>query len=266
LFQSIKQNIRTLLDGPSEGSDPEAGEKVSVSREQIEALVGNAVDRLALYERALSHRSVLREEEGRYAKSNERLEFLGDAVLGMLVAKYLYEQFPDRDEGFLTQMRSKLVNNKRALARFARAIDLGDHVIMSSNMDQSGGRQNASILADAFEAVIGALYLDRGLDATRAFVEEAIFAEMDVGAIAQKRYNYKSALQEYVQARGWSHPEYRLVSEEGPSHEKLFTAEVIIKDESYGRGTGRSKKKAEQEAAANAITHLEQEEEIEAML
>lgn len=237
-----------------------------MSKEDIEELVGISVDRLALYEQALTHRSVLREAGARYIESNERLEFLGDAVLGMLVAEYLYDRFPDKDEGFLTQMRSKLVNNKRALARFAESIDLGQHVILSPNMDQSGGRENASILADAFEAVIGALYLDRGEEAARQFVSDIIFRSLDVGAVAQQRHNYKSALQEYVQARGWSHPEYRVVSEEGPSHRKLFTAEVIVKDESYGRGNGRSKKKAEQEAAAQALTRLEEEEGVEAML
>lgn len=266
MFESVTHYFRTLFGRPSGAREPEAADQVSVAKDEIEALVGTSVERLSLYERALMHRSVLRDEDGRFTESNERLEFLGDAVLGMLVAEYLYEQFPDKDEGFLTQMRSKLVNNKRALARFANAIDLGQHVILSSNMDQSGGRENASILADAFEAVIGALYLDRGQEATRTFVEQVIFTSMDVREIAEQRYNYKSALQEYVQAQGWSHPEYRVVSEEGPSHRKLFTAEVLVKSESYGRGSGRSKKKAEQEAAAEALTRLEQEEGVEAML
>ncbi len=266
MFESVKRYFQTLLNRSSDDGEPKAVDRVSVTKSEIEELVGIGVEQLSLYERALMHRSVLRDEDMRFAESNERLEFLGDAVLGMLVAEYLYEQFPDRDEGFLTQMRSKLVNNKRALARFANAIDLGDHVILSSNMDQSGGRENASILADAFEAVIGALYLDQGQEAARRFVDAVIFTSMDVREIAEQRYNYKSALQEYVQAQGWSHPEYRVVSEEGPSHRKLFTAEVLVKNESYGRGSGRSKKKAEQEAAAEALTRLEQEEGVEAML
>lgn len=250
--------MNRLADSSTVSKDSEAEKQASaLAQERIEQLVSRSVNNVLVYEQALTHRSVLRQEEGKDVRSNERLEFLGDAVLGLLVAEYLYEHFPEKDEGFLTQMRSKLVNNKRALARFADAIDLGDYIILSPNMEQSGGRENASILADAFEAIIGALYLDQGEAGARAFVEDTIFNRLDVTAIAHQRHNYKSALQEYVQARGWSHPEYKLVSEEGPSHRKLFTSEVLVQGDSCGRGTGRSKKKAEQEAAARALEHLE---------
>lgn len=262
LIENIKNKTRALLSRLSESPDgvSVSNANTAVSRSAIQELVGQSVNDLAIYEQALTHRSVLRQDGERYTASNERLEFLGDAVLGLLVAEYLYDEFPKKDEGFLTQMRSKLVNNKRALARFAEAIDLGDYVILSPNMEQSGGRNNASILADAFEAVIGALYLDQGEEAAGAFVQDTIFNVLDVTVIAQQRHNYKSALQEYVQARGWSHPEYRLISEEGPSHRRLFTVEVLVRGNSRGQGTGRSKKKAEQEAAGEALERLKADE------
>lgn len=241
--------------------DPaEAFERVAAPpREEIEEMVGGPIGNTPLYWRALTHRSVLREEPDQEISSNERLEFLGDAVLGLVVADYLYAEFPEEDEGFLTKVRSKLVNNKQALARFARLVDLGDRLILSKNMDRSGGRSNPSILADALEALIGAIYLDRGLAEARVFIEHRIFEELDLGEVAQRKQNYKSLLQETVQGRGWTHPEYRLVSKEGPSHRRQFTVEVLIEGEPYGTGTGRSKKKAEQNAAAQALEKLREQ-------
>lgn len=225
----------------------------------LERMVGEPVGDVHLYRQALTHRSVLREQPERELTSNERLEFLGDAVLGLVVADHLFREFPDEDEGFLTKVRSKLVNNKQALARFARRIGLGEHLILSRNMHRSGGRDNASILADTLEAVIGAVYLDRGLSEARRFIEERILDELNLAEVADRKQNYKSILQEAVQARGWTHPEYRLVEKEGPSHRRTFTAEVLIEGEAFGTGSGPSKKKAEQEAAAEALERLRSE-------
>lgn len=230
-----------------------------VSRAEIEALVGMPVGEIGLYEQALRHRSILRGEPNTHLLSNERLEFLGDSVLGFITADHLYHQFPERDEGFLTRLRAKIVNGQ-ALARDATAMGLGRLILMSDNMAQSGGRRNPTILADALEAIIGALYLDLGEEAARTFVEGKILKEIDLEDLAHQRDNYKSLLLEYVQALGWPQPQYRVLHEDGPSHDKIFTVDVMLRDEPYGRGQARSKKKAEQEAAGRALDRLRREE------
>ncbi len=230
----------------------------SVSREAVERLVGMKVQDLLLYEQALTHRSLLRGRPDTHLYSNERLEFLGDAVLGFITAEFLYHHFPDRDEGFLTRLRAKLVNGT-ALARCARQIDLGAMILMSENMAQTAGRDNRSILADAFEAVIGALYLDLGLEAARAFIHRTMLDHIDLDELARVRNNFKSLLLEYAQAQGWPQPRYQVVEEVGPSHEKTFTVEVLLRGEPYGRGTAGSKKQAEQEAAGKALERLRAE-------
>ena len=188
-------------------------------RAQIEAFVGRPIGDLALYERALRHRSVLRGQPNSHLQSNERLEFLGDAVLGVVVAERLYADFPDRDEGFLTRTRAKLVNGA-ILASYAEALGLGPLLLLSPNMAKGEGRQNPTILADAFEAVLGALYLDLGFAAARAFVFDLIDEHLDLDEVAEQRSNFKSLLLEYVQARGQAQPAYHVVAEEGPSHER----------------------------------------------
>ncbi len=231
-------------------------------RAQIEAFVGRSIRDLALYERALRHRSVLRGQPNSHLQSNERLEFLGDAVLGVVVAERLYADFPDRDEGFLTRTRAKLVNGA-ILASYAEALGLGPLLLLSPNMAQAEGRQNATILADAFEAVLGALYLDLGFPAARAFVFNLIDEHLDLDEIAEQRSNFKSLLLEYVQARGQPQPAYHVIAEDGPSHERRFTIEVRVEKRALGSGRARSKKQAEQQAAREALDRL-REEEIEA--
>ena len=214
-----------------------------------------SISDLALYEQALRHRSLLRGQPRSHLYSNERLEFLGDAVLGFVVAEYLYRHFPDETEGFLTRLRAKLVNGQ-ALAHYAESIDLGLHILMSENMVQTQGRRNQTILADAFEAVIGALYLDRGIDAARRFIHRTMLDHADLSGLAAKRDNFKSLLLEYVQAEGWPQPQYRVVTEEGPSHDRTFTVEVLVNEIPYGRGEAGSKKSAEQKAAHEALDRL----------
>ncbi len=214
------------------------------------------VSDLALYEQALRHRSLLRGQLRSHLYSNERLEFLGDAVLGFVVAEYLYRHFPDETEGFLTRLRAKLVNGQ-ALAIYAESINLGTLILMSENMVQTQGRRNQTILADAFEAIIGALYLDRGTNAARRFIHRTMLDHVDLSGLAAKRDNFKSLLLEYVQAEGWPQPEYRVVTEEGPSHDRVFTVEVLVNDVPYGQGEAGSKKSAEQKAAREALDGLE---------
>ena len=258
-FFRLAPVIRRLRRTPlSAEESPPSAPRVEVSRESIERLTALPVRDLNLYERALTHRSILRAHPESHLASNERLEFLGDAVLGFVVAEHLHGRFPDRDEGFLTKLRSKLVNGQ-ALARRARAIELGPLIIMSENMEQTGGRRSVSILADAYEAIIGAVYLDLGLNETRRFVHRTMLDEIDLDELAQQHDNYKSLLLEYAQAQGWPQPRYRVTLEEGPSHDRTFTVEVLINDEPYGTGTAGSKKRAEQIAANEALRLLETE-------
>lgn len=221
----------------------------------MERLTGATVQNLALYQQALTHRSHLRGQPDSHLRSNERLEFLGDAVLGQVVAAYLYHQFPAGQEGFLTRLRAKLVRGT-ALARFAREIGLGQHVLLSENMAQSDGRDNETILADAFEALVGALYLDRGFTEARAFILRTMLETADLEELAQRHDNHKSLLLEHMQARGREQPRYRVVLEEGPSHDKRFTVEVLLEGVAYGRGAATSKKQAEQLAAREALRTL----------
>ncbi|MDQ7041048.1 MAG: ribonuclease III [Rhodothermus sp.] len=231
---------------------PAVSERLAVMRR----LTGLPVQNLTLYEQALTHRSLLRGQPDSHLYSNERLEFLGDAVLGFIVAAYLYERFPDQNEGFLTRLRAKLVN-RRALAQAARRLELSAYVQLSEHMERAGGRANDSILSDAFEALIGAIYLDLGLDAARTFVERALLAPLDLEALARQPDNYKSLLLEFAQARGWPQPRYRVVAEEGPSHARTFTVEAWIGNRRLGRGTAGSKKQAEQRAAREALVRLQ---------
>jgi len=210
---------------------------------------------MSLYERAMRHRSLLRGETNTALRSNERLEFLGDAVLGFITAEHLYQIFPTKDEGFLTRLRAKLVNGK-ALAECAEQIDLGRFILMSKNMIQEQGRENRTILADAFEALIGAIYLDLGLTAARTFIHRTMFADVDLAELSQHHDNYKSLLLEFAQARGWSQPTYCVVSEDGPSHARTFTVEAILQGNPSGRGQAGSKKLAEQRAAREALKRL----------
>lgn len=266
MFKSLFESIRTALrrvsqrrdDIPTRGASNEMEETI-VSSKTMERLTGVSVRDIFLYQRALTHRSMLRGVSESHLASNERLEFLGDAVLGFIVAEYLYHHFPGENEGFLTRLRAKLVNGQ-ALAQCARMIDLNAHILMSENMEQSGGRQNQTILADAFEALIGAVYLDKGIDDARRFIHRSMLDQIDLVDLAERHDNYKSMLLEYVQAQGWAQPEYRIAMEEGPSHDKVFTVEVNVKGRPYGKGTAGSKKKAEQKAAREALRHLRKEE------
>lgn len=227
-----------------------------VSRRAVETLVGMPVGDLELYEHALRHRSLFRGITTTGIESNERLEFLGDAVLGTIVAERLYGAFPDCDEGMLTRTRANLVNGK-TLATYAESLGLGELVLISDNMAQSDGRHNATILADAFEAMIGALYLDLGYSAARRFVNGVLDRFVSLKEAAADRSNFKSLLLEHVQARGLSQPVYEVVAEEGPSHDRRFTVEAIVDAVAYGRGAAGTKKEAEQRAACVALEALQ---------
>ena len=185
-------------------------------------------------------------------ESNERLEFLGDSVLGLVTSEFLYRRHPDEHEGQLTKTKSLLVS-KAILSRRALRMGLGRYVLMSHSEIESGGRQRLSILADAFEAVLGAIYLDQGFETARTFVHNHLLADSDE-IVADKRHtNYKSHLQEYVQSTYRTHPVYRIRSEYGPDHSKHFMVEVMVGRRTLGEGRGPNKKEAEQAAARDAL-------------
>ena len=185
--------------------------------------------------------------------SNERLEFLGDSVLGMMVAEYLYTTFPDRPEGELTRMRADMVC-EQALADIAHRLQLGQHLLLGHGEEQGGGRTRASILADAVESVIAACFLDGGIKAAEAFIRQFVLWNVPVTRLHNA--DYKTALQELVQQKKNQVLSYALVGESGPDHNKQFTVAVSLNGETVGQGTGSSKKRAEQEAAHAAIEAL----------
>lgn len=215
-------------------------------------LLGYTPKTFALFDEALRHRSVLRAQPEPDEASNERLEFLGDAILGVIVSDYLYAAFPHNDEGFLTRLRAKLVSGQN-LAAAASALELGRLISMSPEMRQQGGEDNTSILSDAFEALVAALYLDGGMEAARAFVHRVLLDDRDLSRLAQRLDNYKSALLEFAQAKGWPQPTYRVVSTEGTSHEPIFTIDVLLGVHVVGTGQASNKKQAEQRAAEQGL-------------
>jgi ribonuclease III len=204
--------------------------------------------------RALRHRSYLQHKHYP-GTSNERMEFLGDSILNLIVGEYLYHHYPRAEEGDLTKIRSRLVNRK-ALAAYAKAIGLADFILTSPSASSGPGKGQDTIAADTFEAVIAAIYLDGGFDAARQFVERRVLSALKSGTVVTADDNYKSMLLEYSQANGLGIPRYTIVLEEGPDHDRTFTVEVSLSDGRRGRGKGKNKKEAEQAAAARAIEHL----------
>jgi ribonuclease-3 len=236
-------------------SDSSLPPEVQVPRSEVEQLVGRPVDDLSLYRRALTHRSVLRVHPDEPLQSNERLEFLGDSLLDLVVGEELYERFPNENEGSLTRLRARLVS-ERPLATCARRLNLGTHLLMSDNAARGEGRNNPSILADAFEALTGAVYLDQGYGTCQAFIQDMVITPFDLTDLATRDENYKSQLLEYMQARGRPQPTYRVVYEEGPSHDKTFTVEVMVGDTVHEQGTAGSKQAAEQQAARRTLEKI----------
>lgn len=202
------------------------------------------------FKHALTHRSWVNEHKGERS-SNERLEFLGDAILEFVVSKEIYNLFPRQEEGYLTALRANLVNTV-ALSEFAKKIDLGSALYLSKGEEDSGGRTNPSLLADTVEAIIGAIFIDRGLMDAAEFIKENLMAEVEKKATEPLK-DPKSRLQEYVQSQGLPAPKYKVVEESGPDHSKKFIIEVVVNDTSWGKGEGKSKGAGEQAAAGQAL-------------
>ena len=222
---------------------------------KLEKLLGtNLIDK-NIYLEAFIHRSFL-EENNEFTSSNERLEYLGDSVLNLVVGEFLFNKFPDEEEGFLTKVRAKLVN-RIALSSVAEKINIADFVILSSNVPKNISHNSKSILADTLEALIGALYVDKGLEPCRKFIVKNIAEPMLEEGEYLVDENYKSQLLEYAQANKLANPTYQIIKEEGPHHDKTFTVEVIITEQVFGKGIGKSKKEAEQFAAKKALETMQ---------
>ena len=219
----------------------------------LEDAIGYRFRNITYLQNALAHSSYANERWHDSLMSNERLEFLGDSILGMVVAKHLYQNFPDRPEGELTRMRADMVC-ETSLARVADQVGLGKHLLLGHGEEQGGGRARPSILADAVESVIAASFLDGGMDAAEGIIRRFVLCNVPVTKLQNK--DYKTALQELVQQKKNQVLSYRLVEETGPDHDKKFTVEVSLNEKVVGWGTGSSKKRAEQDSARAAIENL----------
>jgi len=232
--------------------------------EQFEERLGHKFRNPELLSRALTHSSALPDlraggvEGSEPAEDNEQLEFLGDAVLDLLASEYLLEKFPKWSEGQLSKSRARLVN-AQALELAARRLHLGEHLRLGRGEEKTGGREKPALLADAFEAVVAAIYLDAGLAAAREMLRTALFeSALEERGSSLFETDRKSALQEFLQGRGKPPAEYRLAAESGPDHHKTFQVEVWINGSCMASGQGNTKKEAEQRAAGTALERLEQ--------
>ena len=225
---------------------------------ELEGKVGYSFKNIKLLKTAMTHSSYSNEHRAKEPDSrcNERLEFLGDSVLSIITSEYLFEKFRDRDEGDLTKMRAEVVC-ERALAGFARKIGLGDYLLLGVGEDKNGGRNNKSLLSDAFEALLAAIYLDAGENGderVREFLLPFISKELDALLKKGQGKDYKTLLQQFLQQDGASNLTYVAVSEKGPDHAKTFEVEARMGSNIIGRGSGRTKKDAEQNAAREALS------------
>lgn len=207
-----------------------------------------------LLKQSFTHSSYVNEHRRKNLADNERLEFLGDAVLELAVSEHLFKLFPDMKEGQMTKLRAATVCES-SLVEFAESLNFGEYIQLGKGEELTGGRGRPALLADVFEAFIGALYLDQGLSAVRSFLEAYVFPKMDHSEFSQFQ-DYKSLLQEYIQHDNLGYISYHVVEEIGPAHDREFHSEVRIEDKTYGLGIGKSKKDSEQKAAQQALIKL----------
>lgn len=227
---------------------PEKSERVI----SIEQLLGVTITNPSYFLKALRHRSRLVDEDMNASDSYEQLEFLGDAVLDLIISEMLFELYPNENEGFMTKARSRLVKGT-TLAKISKKLKLNEYLEIGERAKQQGIDTSKSVLADVFEALVGAIYKDSGYAAAREFVNQVYATKVDIKEIANKLDNYKSALLEFTQGRKLGTPHYRVVDESGPPHERIFTVEVLVEDNVLGVGSGTNKKRAEQKAAFEAL-------------
>ena len=253
--ESAADEARRIIDSHRE----DVGTKVVRLRDEFEGLQRRINYRFrdrGLLEHALTHKSRAAEDASGGVADNESLEFLGDAVLGLVVANVLFRRFPEYDEGQKSKVKASVVSTA-SLARHAEQMGLGDHLLLGRGEEKTGGRFKQALLADAYEALIAAIYLDGGFDAATDFLQRELLEAIDLGASQTiVGEDYKSALQERLQALGHPLPEYRIAGETGPDHRKVFRVEVVVNGEVLGTASGNAKKEAEQEAARLALDRL----------
>lgn len=222
---------------------------------QLEQRLGLSFTVKALALTAITHKSYCNEHKDEPLEDNERLEYLGDAVVDLAIGHRLMERFPKADEGELSKLRALIVNEE-GLGRLGRALGVGDLLILGRGEELTGGRDKTSLIADATEAIIGALYLSDGMTAVMHFIDRVFADALEGVALGRQGQDYKSLLQEEGQSQFKASPRYRVVGEKGPEHEKIFEVEVSIGAEVFARSSGRSKKEAEQAAAKDTLTIL----------
>jgi ribonuclease-3 len=251
------EDARRIIEGHRTGEDSQPVVRIREEFEALQTAIGYRFRDRGLLEHAMTHTSRANEDVTGGVVDNESLEFLGDAVLGFVIADTLFREFPDWDEGEKSKTKASMVSTF-ALAKQAERLHLGDHLLLGRGEEKTGGRRKQALLADGYEALIAAIYLDGGIEAVRTFLRREFLPLIDVakrlGAGGQQ--DYKSGLQELVQARSQPLPEYRLVGTFGPDHEKRFEVEVLVGGETLARASGPSKKDAEQEAARLALENL----------
>ncbi|HXG01213.1 MAG TPA: ribonuclease III [Bacteroidota bacterium] len=246
----------TVQGAPPAQASPQLAVKLPTPLHILEQEIGYKIRNPDLFVQALVHRSYLQQTH-QIGQSNERLEFLGDSILNLVVGEYLYHHFPHADEGELTKVRSRLVNRK-ALVAYSTDLQLSRFILMSHSAQQSMGKGSETIVADTFEALIAAIYLDGGFEAAKQFVQRQLAKALNRRTVVTSDENYKSMLLEYAQAHGLGVPRYNIIREEGPDHDRTFTVEVIVGGKRRGIGVGKNKKEAEQAAAGRALEKLQQ--------
>lgn len=229
-------------------------EELSLSIEAIEQKLNYSFKNKQLLIQAFTHRSFFNEHKGQIENHNERLEFLGDSVLGLIIAGYLYLSFTSETEGYLSHVRSHIVETSTC-AHLLQKLQLSEYVLLGKGEKLNGGKGRESILADLFEAVLGAIYLDGGFEAAKGFFFTHFEEEIKL-LLKEPQRNWKAELQDYSQKKDQTQPVYQVIQESGPDHHKQFVVSVWIKDQEVGQGSGSSKKQAEMQAAYDAITKL----------
>lgn len=248
----VSLTVIAPLGAPTTGNGEEA--KLA-KRNTLERRLGVTFKNPALLQQALVHSSYVNENPETASRSNERLEFLGDAVLGLIVADEFFAAYPDLDEGRLTELRAQLVR-RDTLAKAARRLRLGEELLLGRGEEAGGGQARPTNLAHVYEAVLGAIFLDGGLPKVRRFIRRSLQPEFEHLTDAALQLDPKSRLQEICQSRYQSTPLYQLVEAQGPDHARRFTVEVLVDGRALGLGEGRSKQQAEKEAARQALTHM----------
>lgn len=244
------------MNKPYKDKSRKSVSKADIRLKEFQKRVNIQFNNEKLLKQAFTHSSYVNEHRKKPHEDNERLEFLGDAVLELSVSQYLYKKYPLMSEGELTKLRAAIVCEP-SLVVFANELSFGEAVLLGKGEEMTGGRTRPALLADVFEAFIGALYLDQGLAPAVDFLEKYVFPKIDAGAFSHVM-DFKSQLQEYIQRDGLGTLEYKILAERGPAHSREFVSQVLLNHDMLGEGSGRSKKEAEQHAAQMALSKLKE--------